>query len=333
MSDHRADLVFEGGGVKGIGLAGAFCELSERGYVSQCVAGTSTGAIAAALVAVGYSGAEIEEIALRQVDFSEFADPDFIGDLGKAGAAFAFLLRRGIHSGKHFLDWMHAQLAAKGKTKFGDLRDESATLESRRYRLQVIASDLTTRSMLVLPRDAALIGIADPDELEIALAVRMSMSIPIYFEPVVYRNARTGEDHVIVDGALLSNFPIWLFDAADGVKPAFPTLGLRLATPGQREPVLPHAPASWLDVQSDIRYLKTIVETMIEARDRQSIDEATLARTISIPTLGTGALDFAVARERREELFAAGRDAAATFLDAFDFDAYVERFTGVGPAS
>ncbi len=69
----------------------------------------------------------------------------------------------------------------------------------------------------MLPRDAReQLGI-DPDELEIATAVRMSMSIPMFFDPVVHRNPTNRDDeHVIVDGGLLSNFPIWLFDSPPG---------------------------------------------------------------------------------------------------------------------
>ncbi len=47
----RADLALEGGGVKGIGLAGAVLALDEAGYSFARVAGTSAGAIAASLVA------------------------------------------------------------------------------------------------------------------------------------------------------------------------------------------------------------------------------------------------------------------------------------------
>ena len=55
----RADAVFEGGGVKGIGLVGAVAVAEERGYQWVNIAGTSAGAIVAALLAVGYSVAEI----------------------------------------------------------------------------------------------------------------------------------------------------------------------------------------------------------------------------------------------------------------------------------
>jgi NTE family protein len=52
---NYCDLVCEGGGVKGVGLAGAFSVLEEHGFRPQNVAGTSAGAITAALIAAGYS--------------------------------------------------------------------------------------------------------------------------------------------------------------------------------------------------------------------------------------------------------------------------------------
>jgi predicted acylesterase/phospholipase RssA len=151
--ERRVDLVFEGGGVKGVALAGAYLELSERGYTPECVAGTSAGAITAALVAVGYSGAELEDIVLGQMHFPSFEDQTFLDRLGPPGEFAEFIARGGIHSGDFFLSWIRKLLAAKGKTKFGDLRSPSGEGGNRAYALQVITSDLTDRSMLVLPRD------------------------------------------------------------------------------------------------------------------------------------------------------------------------------------
>lgn len=59
------------------------------------------------------------------------------------------LLERGIYEGKFFHDWMADLLQAKGVTKFGHLVDEESS--KHRHRLQVIASDVTHRRMLVLP--------------------------------------------------------------------------------------------------------------------------------------------------------------------------------------
>jgi NTE family protein len=327
VAEPRVDLVFEGGGVKGIGLAGAFGELWARGYQPQCVAGTSAGAITAALVAVGYSGPELQEIALREMKFERFEDPTFWDHFGVAGDMVEFLKARGMHSGDYFLEWVREKLEAKGKLKFGDLRDAAATSETRRYTLQVIASDLSARSMLVLPRDAALLGIDDPDELEIAEAVRMSMSIPVFFKPVVLED-RLGRSHTIVDGGLLSNYPIWLFDSPPGSRPRFPTFGMLLVAPNQADPLLsgPPADAPLPSVAAPVEFAKAIVETMMEAHDRLYVEQANFARTIAIPTLGVKTTEFDIDPEMTAKLFDSGRQAAAAFLDSWDFDAYVREF-------
>ena len=57
--EKPVDLVFEGGGVKGIGLVGAYSVLEERDYQPVNMAGSSAGAIVAALVAAGYSADEL----------------------------------------------------------------------------------------------------------------------------------------------------------------------------------------------------------------------------------------------------------------------------------
>jgi NTE family protein len=331
-SQRRVDLVFEGGGVKGVALAGAYLELSERGYTPECVAGTSAGAITAALVAAGYSGAELQEIVLDKMHFPSFEDRSLLDRLGAPGELAEFLTRGGIHSGDYFLNWIRKLLGAKGKTKFGDLRNPAGEGGNRAYALQVIASDLTDRSMLVLPRDAGNLGI-DPDELEIAQAVRMSMSIPVFFQPVVRTNPATAVAHVIVDGGILSNYPIWLFDAPGSAPPRFPTFGMMLVAPGQDAPVLPTpAPGDALaDVRSRIEFLKLIVETMADAHDRFYVEQANYARTIPIPTLGVRTTQFDITPEKTRELFESGRTAARKFLSSWDFEAYKATFRSEKP--
>lgn len=98
-AEKHADLVFEGGGVKGIGLAGAFSALWDHGYRPQRVAGTSAGAITAALVAAGYTGSELEDIVLEQMDFTRFEDPHAFG---LPGEIVALIRTRGLHSGDYF---------------------------------------------------------------------------------------------------------------------------------------------------------------------------------------------------------------------------------------
>jgi NTE family protein len=98
----------------------------------------------------------------------------------------------------------------------------------------VIASDVTHRRLLILPNDAEHLGV-DPDELEIAYAVRMSMSTQIFFAPVVRHNTETKEDHLIVDGGMLSNIPVWLFDCKSR-EPKMADVRLLPAEPDYRRP-------------------------------------------------------------------------------------------------
>lgn len=316
----EADLVFEGGGVKGIGLAGAFLSLSEHGYEPQCVAGTSAGAIMASLVASGYTGAELQDIVLNKMDFTKFEDRTLLDHFGAPGDVAQFFISRGMHSGKYFLGWITELLGAKGVTTFGQLRNQGESDPKRQYKLQVIASDLSARSMLVLPNDANQLGL-DPDELEVAKAARMSMSIPVFFEPVV------ADGHQIVDGGLLSNFPIWLFDTDPGTPPAFPTFGLLLVAPDQTAPLVPTAPGAPVKpLRTDIDFLEAIAETMMEAHDRFYVEQANYARTIPIPTLGVKTTEFNIPKARAEALFQSGHDAAEQFLATWNFEEYKQKF-------
>ena len=318
MSQPFADLVFEGGGVKGIGLAGAYSALCERGVGPKRVAGTSAGAITAALVAAGYSAEELDEILL-EVPFARFKDTAWEDRIPIVGHPLSVLLQRGIYEGGFFREWMRGLLAAKGVRTFGQLADPEATELKERYRLKVIVSDVTHRRLLVLPDDAASLGI-EPDDLEVAYAVRMSMSIPIFFEPVMHRNPRTGLDHLIVDGGMLSNFPVWLFDADKGEPPRWPTFGMLLVEGDPKVPVAHRVEGR--QSGSIIDYIKALASTMMEAHDRLYLEKATFVRTIPIPTVGVSTTEFDITPERVQAIYRSGRKAAFDFLDRWDFEAY-----------
>lgn len=318
------DLVCEGGGVKGIGLVGAIAVLEERGFRPERVAGTSAGAIVATLLASGYSAAELRAIILS-LDFERFKDPTWQMRLPLAGGLASLLARQGLYKGDYLHQIMRHYLEAKGVRTFGDLIHPEPTNETRvRHSVQVIASDITGRQLLVLPRDARKIGI-EPDELGVADAVRMSMSIPIYFTPVRVQR------HVVVDGGLLSNFPVWLFDT-DG-SPRWPTFGLKLVEPNPRAPV----GARFSDdgpmrsgLGAIVDYAKGLVATMSEFHDRLYLESHTFARTIAIPTLGIATTDFGLKHEQAEQLYEAGRGAAEKFLESWNFEGYIAAFRGGG---
>ena len=67
----RCNAVFEGGGVRGIGHVGAACGMEYAGYEFVNLAGSSAGAIVAALLAAGYTCRELKE-EMEALDYTKF---------------------------------------------------------------------------------------------------------------------------------------------------------------------------------------------------------------------------------------------------------------------
>ena len=152
--------------------------------------------------------------------------------------------------------------------------------------------------------------------VSVALAVRMSTSIPLLFEPVSFINPKTGREHLLVDGGMLSNFPVWLFDSDE---PLWPTIGLKFVEEDPRAPLATSRVRGGLF--GLVGYARSLVETMMEAHDRFYLEETDFRRTIAIDSLGVRTTEFGLSRERALELYASGRAAAEEFLtsgrDAF----------------
>jgi NTE family protein len=311
----QADAVFEGGGVKGIGLVGALAVAEEKGYQLVNVAGTSAGAIVAALAAAGYSAAELRKI-MSELDYNRFKDPGLLDRIPVAGPLASLIFEKGIYEGKFLESWLGDLLKDKGVDTFDKLSlKEYQDDERYRFKLRVIASDVTRGRMLVLPQDIKDYGIM-PEKLNVAFAVRMSMSIPFFFEPVTLRNAQNGQVSYIVDGGLLSNFPVWLFDS-QGQVPEWPTFGFKLVEPEEGKPN---------QIRGPISMLAALFSTMMEAHDARYIEDENFVRTIPIPTLGIGTTEFNISAERSEALYQSGRQAAEKFFESWNFASYTEKF-------
>jgi NTE family protein len=318
------DLVCEGGGVCGIALAGALSVLDERGLELQNVAGTSAGAIVAVLRAAGYKGDELRSVIASE-DFSQLMDPTRIDHFPLLGKPLSVLFGLGVYRGNVFRKQIADLLARKNVRTFRDLINPKYADQPRyRYKVQVIASDITERKLLILPQDAETLGIK-PDDLEVALAVRMSMSIPIFFRPVRIRHPKTKQQHLIVDGALLSSFPVWIFDSEG--KPDWPTFGLRLVAGDPRTPLSPGTPVpARRGVGQVVDFAKSLLQTMTDAHDRMYLERDSFARTIAIPTLGVDPHNFRLTHKQIDDLYMSGRQAAIDFLQHWDFQGYVAEF-------
>lgn len=323
----KADAVFEGGGVKGIGLVGAVAEVEKAGYQFENLAGTSAGSIVAALLAVGYTGKDLRGI-LQELDYNDFKDEGLLDKLPFVGKGLSLGFEYGIYEGEFFESWLEALLAAKGKTRFGDIVTGAAD-EKYKYKFQAIATDITDRRLLVLPGDLRGFGY-NPDEFSISRAVRMSMSIPLFFEPVRLPDA-SGRAHYIVDGGVLSNYPIWLLD--DGTSdPEWPTFGFKLIEPGSRE----LKGASRNPINNPVSFLKAVIGTMLDAHDSYHISKSAgdFDRTIGIPTVveleggkqEIKTTDFDITPAESDALYQNGVVTAKTFLQAWDFSAWKKKY-------
>jgi NTE family protein len=269
----KLNAVFQGGGVKGIGLVGALARVEQENVEFTGLAGTSAGAIVAALFAAGYTTKELKTILL-ETRFQDLLDPGFF-------MPWQLWRRYGIHRGQKLYEWLYQLLQKKNIVHFEDLKTPD---------LKIVASDIRHKKILVFDAE-------HHPSLEVAEAVRMSIGIPFFFE--AYRFGQT----LVVDGGLLSNYPLWVFAHSKE-----PTLGFKLVSKGSNP--VPQSPNSFQ------QFLGSLVSTMLEARDKE--DEKTIewARTIHIPSHDVATTDFSLDENTKEMLYGSGFVAADEYLRA-----------------
>ena len=313
----KVDLVLEGGGVKGIGLVGAVLTLSGSGYVFPRVAGTSAGAIVAALVAAhqvaGKPLSNIETI-MASVDYNKFQDETVLERLGGTPGQIAELLvHMGIAKGDYLVEWLGNVLADLGVHTFADLAisdtDDPGTglPPDQRFRLVVHTSDISRGALVRLPWDYPQYG-QDPALMRVVDAVRASMSIPFFFRPVSF--STTAGKVTWVDGGMLSNFPISVFDRTDGKPGRWPTWGVKLSA--RPAAVQVDRPAG-----NDFELALSCLRTLLAGWDRYHLDDQNVtARTVFVDTASVNSTNFAITTAEQAQLFDSGRSAATSYLAA-----------------
>ncbi|WP_040227263.1 patatin-like phospholipase family protein [Bhargavaea cecembensis] len=293
----RIDGVFSGGGLKGLALVGAFEELERQGMVFGRVAGTSAGSILAAFIAAGYTPGEISRI-LSEQDFGELLDRRH-SLLPLPFMKWVNLYwRMGLYKGEALEDWFTERLLEKGIYTFGDLAPG---------RLKLVASDLSNGKMLVLPDDLEKYGVP-ADSFPVGRALRMSCGIPYFFEPV--RLFTKDADAIVVDGGVLSNFPMWIFDEKDGSRKR-PVIGLKLSR--REEEKSPRKIHNALDL------FEALFSTMKNAHDERYIQKDHARDIVFIPMDDVKATDFDMDDEQKEELMQRGRDRTRQFLETWRY--------------
>jgi NTE family protein len=332
-NELKADLVLSGGGVKGIGLVGAVVALMEAGYAIQRVSGTSAGSVVGAILAAGTQGAEpltpdeVKQLAMT-VPYRKFLDPTPITGIPLLGPAWGVLGEEGIYKGDFAHDWIRSQLESLGVSTFGDLAvDDNHLLPERRYKLVVTVADVTTGQMVRLPWDYHRLYGLDPDEQPVADAVRASMSIPFFFQPVKLTST-SGLTSTLVDGGLLSNFPIDSFARVDNKPPRWPTFGVTVLPnlPQGNDKLIPGlAPLRWFGGSPAL--LEDLVTTMIVGHDQAYLNQPWVsARAIRVDSTDVGFLDFKISQLQMDALYGRGHQAAETFLSYWNWQDYLKSY-------
>lgn len=332
MAYHFRNLVFEGGGVKGIAYVGAMKILETEGILPTItrIGGTSAGAINATLFALGFTNEEQKTI-LKNLNFKNFMDDSF----GVTRDTKRLLERFGWYKGDFFHEWISKHV----KQKLGDPNATFENLkEAKKPDLYVYGTNLSTTF-------GEVFSVEHTPKTRIADAVRISMSIPLFFAAV--RNAR---DDVYVDGGVLNNYPVKLFDREKYIDPenhenlamkttyynkanikflktnptSSPyiynkqTLGFRLDSKLEIAAFRYGAEPAHHKIDDMFDYIKCLITTVIESQGNMHLHSDDWQRSIYIDTLGVGTTDFGISDIMKQKLEESGAKGAMDYFKWFN---------------
>jgi len=269
------NLVFEGAGIRGIAYCGVVHELETKSILRSVekVGGTSSGAIVALTIALGYSGNEIERI-VTGTNFSKFNDGNyfFIGGINRINKYF------GWYRGNRFEDWLENII--RDKTGNADISFEQ--LHNKGFKdLYITGTCLNKQELIVFSRHTY-------PKMKVKDAVRISMSIPLYFEAVfidkegnVIRHPKEKKElDVMVDGGFTGNFPIRIFDSSGQYN--FSTLGFRIDSEQQIRNDKEEKKLAALPITDFKEYMSAFYNIVIENLNRQQLTKEDWQRTVSV---------------------------------------------------
>ena len=183
----RTTLVLSGGGIKMIALIGAIAALEELNllqYIST-FAGTSSGAIMCFLLSIGYTSNELFEI-IKLFDFNRLKNVEF----------FKLLSQFGLDDGSRLELFLKSLIIGKKINKNISFKK---LYEITGKTLIITATCINNKKIYYFSHKTA-------PNMKVLTALRMSISIPIFYIPVLYKGKH------YVDGGCIDNFPIHLFE-------------------------------------------------------------------------------------------------------------------------
>jgi len=294
----QIDGVFSGGGIKGFALIGAYEAIEKSGFEFKRLAGTSAGSIICAFVMAGYKSDEILEM-MDELDLKMLLDArkSFLPLPFTKWISLYWNL--GLYRGVKLEEWICQKLKNKGISTFADLPVGS---------LRVVASDLTNGRLIVLPDDLLKYGI-EPLSFSVAKAVRMSCSLPYFFEPVKLTTSKGV--NIFVDGGVLSNFPIWLFQQKSKHVKKRPILGIKLSSSEQERPAK--------EIHNAIDMFNALFETMKDAHDSRHISKRHEKDIVFIPVENIVTTEFEINEQKKLALIELGRRRTNEFLKNWSY--------------
>lgn len=263
--DRRVHLVLSSGGVKCLSYAGAVAALSELGISFASVSGASAGSLVGAILC-SKGGPEKLGEAVYELDFSTF------------GVDESWML----DSAQVLLSPFAKFTASRVPEVFSNLVGYDPTFKDLETPFATFGVDIRTRKIHVYSK-------ATRPDMRVGDALRISTAAPFMFPP------QPEGDDLLLDGALVSQSPVWLAAAEDD--------GL---------PVIVLKPAKREDDPSRggiAQYLAGLIDLAGGSRDYLFIDEMPSARLIEIDTGEVRHDQLDLSREERGRLVRAGRKA------------------------
>ena len=189
------NIAFSSGGINGISYCGVIRALEEKNILQgvKRISGSSVGAIFAILINAGYNSTEIAEI-INEHNFGELRDQtDFVSNL------FRLIFNYGFYTCNTFYDWIGNLLEKKGYSEnctFLELYTETQK--------ELILTGTHLNSLKTV-----YYSYKKTPSMSVRDALRISVSIPLYFEPIEELN------EYYIDGGVYCHCPINVFEEYD----------------------------------------------------------------------------------------------------------------------
>jgi len=318
LSQNQCEnLVFEGAGIRGLAYSGVIKGLEENGVMPQIkrIGGTSAGAITALMLSIGYDSAEIYSI-ISNTKFQKFNK----GKFGIFGGINRMKKRYGWYKNDKFEKWLEEII----EKKIGNSEITFKELKESGYKeLHVTGTSMNRQELIVFN------FLTYPD-MKIKDAIKVSVSIPLYFEAIFLDSKGTLYDRqeegleldIVVDGGIIGNFPIEIFDTikTDSLGKSYraintKTLGIRMDSESQIKNDKENLGLVEQEIVGFKSYIQAFYVMILENLNRNKLTEEDWERTISVSSVNIGPKIKKMSKEEKERLMKSGEEAVKEYFN------------------